>query len=341
MPSKRWPTPGLPARYEPQLATLVKVPPDGDDWLHEIKFDGYRFGCRLDHGVAKLLTRRGNDWTGKLPHIAAAAHKIKAKQALLDGEVAVVLPNGKTSFHGLQEALSGSDEGKKIHPVYFVFDVLFVDGRDTSKMRTEDRKAELKHVLSALPADSLVRYADHVLGRGAEFFANAKKLGLEGIISKRRSAAYHSGRTTDWLKVKAVHRQEFVVCGYILREGSTAQVGSLILCVRSAPGPKGHWILAGQVGTGFTADAAQKLFVRLQPLKSKSHPFAEEPQLDAHRWSRRTTAAVPHWVHPELVCDVAFTEWTPDGTLRHPSFQGLREDKAATEVVKENAASGG
>jgi bifunctional non-homologous end joining protein LigD len=114
--------------------------------------------------------------------------EVKAKQALLDGEVAVVLPNGKTSFHGLQEALSGSEEGKKIHPVYFVFDLIFVDGRDTAKMGTEERKAELNHVLSGLPRDSLVRYSDHVLGQGSEFFANAKRLGLEGVVSKRRNA---------------------------------------------------------------------------------------------------------------------------------------------------------
>jgi bifunctional non-homologous end joining protein LigD len=337
MSPPRWPKPTLPTHYEPELATLVKSPPSGDDWLHEIKFDGYRFGCRIDGGKVTLITRRGHDWTTKLPHIASAARKVKAKQALLDGEVSVLLPNGKTSFHGLQEALSGSEQGKKIYPVYFVFDLLFVDGRAAAKMGTEDRKAALKQLLSALSPESFVRYSDHVLGQGPEFFANARRLGLEGIVSKRRSAPYRPGRTTDWLKTKAVHRQEFVVCGFILREGTKDQVGSLILGLRSAPAPKGHWVYAGQVGTGFTQEVARQLHSRLSEMETRDCPFpGMPPDLGKGRWGpRRTTPLVPHWTRPELVCEVAFTEWTPDGTLRHPSFQGLREDKDARDVLKE------
>lgn len=327
--------PKLPTSYEPELATLVKVPPYGDEWLHEIKFDGYRFGCRIEAGKVKLITRRGHDWTTKLPHIASAAGKVKAKHALLDGEVAVLLPNGKTTFHSLQEALSGSKEGKKIQPVYFVFDLLFVDGKDTSKMGTEDRKAELKRLLGAA-TDSLVRYSDHVLGQGPEFFANAKRLGLEGIVSKRRNAPYRSGPTTDWLKCKAVQRQEFVICGFILRDGAKDQVGSLILGVRSTPGPKGQWVYAGQVGTGFTQEVARELHSRLSRTETKTSRFPETPDVGKGRWGpRRATALVPHWTRPELVCEVAFTEWTPEGTLRHPSFQGLRQDKDPREVIKE------
>jgi bifunctional non-homologous end joining protein LigD len=331
------PTPTPPTRYEPELATLVKVPPSGDEWLHEIKFDGYRFGCRLDRGQVKLITRHGHDWTTKLPHIAGAAGKVRAKQAFLDGEVAVLLPDGKTSFHGLQEALSGSAEGKQIQPVYFVFDLLFIDGKLTSKSGTEDRKAELKQLLSSLASNNLVRYSDHVLGQGPEFFANARRVGLEGIVSKRRSAPYRSGRTTDWLKTKAVHRQEFVVSGFILREGTKDQVGALVLGLRSAPGPQGQWVYAGQVGTGFTQELARKLYARLSKMETRDCPFpGAPPDLGKGRWGpRRTMAAIPHWTRPELVCEVAFTEWTPEGTLRHPSFQGLREDKDPREVVKE------
>jgi bifunctional non-homologous end joining protein LigD len=332
--SPRWPTPELPTRYEPALATLVDAPPAGDEWLHEIKFDGYRFGCRLDRGQVKLLSRNGHDWTAKLPHIARAAAKLETKQALLDGEVAVVLPNGKTSFHGLQEALSGSPEGKAHAPIFFAFDLLFVDGKDTTKMRAEDRKAELRHVLRAVSAESLVKYSDHVVGNGPAFFDNAKRLGLEGIVSKRRAAPYHSGRTTDWVKTKAAHRQEFAVCGFILRDGATDQVGSLLLGVRSAP-KGGHWVFTGQVGTGFTQAMAQQLYRRLAALETKSHVFPEEPVLDRHRWSRRKTPAVARWTRPDLVCEVAFTEWTSEGTLRHPSFQGVREDKNPLEVVRE------
>jgi bifunctional non-homologous end joining protein LigD len=322
--------------YEPELATLLKSPPSGDQWLHEIKFDGYRFGCQIDGSRVELITRRGHDWTTKLPQIASGVEKVKAKQALLDGEVAVLLPDGKTTFQGLQEALSGSKEGKKIQPVYFVFDLLFVDGKDMTKMSTEKRKAELKQLLSALRRDSPVRYSDHVLGQGPEFFANAKRLGLEGIVSKRRNAPYRSGRTTDWLKCKAVHRQEFVICGFILREGTKDQVGSLILGVRSTPRPKDQWAYAGQVGTGFTQAVARELHSRLSRTETKTSPFAETPDVGKGRWGpRRTTPLVPHWTRPELVCEVSFTQSTPDGTLRHPSFQGLREDKDPREVIKE------
>src|SRR5262249_10602250 len=148
-------------------------------------------------------------------------------------------------------------------PVYFVFDVLFLDGKDTAKMGTEDRKAELARLMRHLARDSLVRYSDHVLGHGPEFFESAKRMGLEGVVSKRRSAPYRPGRTTDWVKTKALHRQEFVVCGFLLREGTQDQVGSLILGVRSAPGPEGHWVYAGQVGTGFTQEMARELHGRL------------------------------------------------------------------------------
>jgi len=284
-----------------------------------------------------LLTRHGHDWTGKLRDLASATGKVRAKQALLDGEVAVLLPNGKTSFHGLQDALSGSEAGRRLQPLYFVFDLLFVDGKDTAKIGTEERKAELSRILRALPRDGLVRYSDHVLGQGAEFFANAKRLGLEGIVSKRRSAPYRPGRTTDWLKTKAVHRQEFVICGFILREGSRDLVGSLILGVRSTTGRDGQWLFAGQVGTGFTEQMARKLYARLSKTETAECPFpGAPPDLARGRWGpRRTTLVVPHWTWPELVCEVTFTERTPEGTLRHPSFQGLREDKDPNEVVSE------
>jgi len=176
-----------------------------------------------------------------------------------------------------------------------------------------------------------------VLGQGPEFFANAKRLGLEGVVSKRRNASYRSGRTTDWLKSKAVHRQEFVVCGFILRDGTKDHVGWLILCMRSTPGPKGQWVYAGQVGTGFTQEVARELHGRLSKMEMSTAAFlGRPPDLGKGRWGpRRTTPLVPHWTRPELVCEVAFTEWTPEGTLRHPSFQGLRDDKDPTDVIKD------
>ncbi len=243
-------------------------------------------------------------------------------------------PNGKTTFHGLQEALSGSEQGRKIRPVYFVFDLLFVDGSDTAKMRTEERKTELKNLLNPLAPDNLVRYSDHVLGQGPEFLAT----GLEGIISKRTSAPYRPGRTTDWLKSKAVHREEFVVCGFILREGTKDQVGSLILGVRSTPGPKGQWVprRPGRHrfharGGARTAHAEEDGNEGFSISRTASRPW------QGPLGPRRTTPVVPQWTTRELtlVCEVAFTEWTPEGTLRHPSFHGLREDKDPKGVIKE------
>ncbi len=192
--------------------------------------------------------------------------------------------------------------------------------------------------MSALAPRSLIRYSDHVLGQGPEFFANAKRLGLEGIVSKRRSAPYRPGRTTDWLKSKAVHQQEFVVCGFILREGTKDQVGSLILGLRSTPGPKGQWVYAGQVGTGFHAgssartpyaaeeDGNEGLFIS----RNVAGPWQRPLGTAAREASCSLTGR-----RPELVCEVAFTEWTPEGTLRHPSFQGLREAKDPTDIIRE------
>jgi len=337
MAPPRWPKPALPARYVPELATLTREPPSGDEWLHEIKFDGYRFGCRIERGTVKLISRNGHDWTGRLPHIARAASKLKAKEALLDGEVAVVLPDGKTSFSGLQDALGhGSGAARqRIEPVYFLFDLLFLDGNDTAKGFTQDRKATLKQLLSGVAPDGLLKFSDHVMGHGAAFFENAKRLGLEGIVSKRANAPYRPGRSADWLKTKAAHRQEFVICGYVLRDGSKEEVGSLILGVRSQAGPRGAWVYCGQVGTGFTQAVAAELFELLQGKGASGHPFLAEPKLDTHRWGRRKTPAVPRWTRPSIVCEVAFAEWTPDGTLRHPSFRGLRDDKEPAEVVRE------
>lgn len=308
----------LPASVAPQLATLVAAPPAGDEWLHETKFDGYRILCRIDDGDVRLLSRRGNDWTARFAPVAAAAVKLPVRRALLDGEVAVTLASGVTSFGALQNL----GEGDAL--AYFVFDLLHLDGADTTSLPLEERKTMLRRLVRR---GGVVRYSDHVVGSGARVFAEACRLGLEGIISKRRDGPYAGGRGRDWQKTKCVREQELVVGGFTDPEGSRSGIGALLLGVHDAA--RGL-VYAGKVGTGFSARVAVDLRRRLDALEQRECPFATRPP-----GSKRA-----HWVRPELVGEVEFTEWTPDGRLRHPSWKGLREDKKAPEVVRERPSAG-
>jgi bifunctional non-homologous end joining protein LigD len=313
----------LPKFVPPQLATLVTDAPVGDEWLHEMKFDGYRILARLDRGAVRLLSRNGKDWTDHFPAVARAVERLPAKEALLDGEVAVLLPDGTTSFQALQNLLSGGASG---HLVYMVFDLLHLDGRDLTGARLEDRKSALRALIAAArPAAEPARYSDHVIGAGPEFFERACRLGLEGVVAKRRDAPYKSARTPDWRKVKCVKRQEVVIGGYTDPEGSRVGIGALLVGVHEG----GQLVYAGKVGTGFSDKILRSLKQRLEGLEQKASPFTDPP----------TGVGRPHWVKPQLVAEVAFSQWTDDGRMRHPSFQGLRDDKAASEVVREKPAS--
>jgi bifunctional non-homologous end joining protein LigD len=311
----------MPAFIEPQLATLVADAPAGDDWLHELKYDGYRIMARLENGRATLTSRRGNDWTAKFPSVRAAVEKLPARTALLDGEVAVTTPDGRTSFQALQNALSGQPAAL----VYFAFDLLHRDGRDLTPLPLEQRKGELAELIAGAPAGLPVRYSDHVVGRGAAFFAQAQARGLEGIVSKRRTDPHRPGRSPGWLKIKAISRQELVIGGFTEPEGSRAALGALLMGYYDAAGVL---TFAGKVGTGFTHKLLVDMRKRLGPLEQADSPFVPTPP-------RAMTGPNVHWVRPELVGEVAFSEWTGDGRLRHPSFQGLREDKKPREVVRE------
>jgi bifunctional non-homologous end joining protein LigD len=309
----------LPAFIAPQLATLVAAPPAGDEWLHEMKFDGYRVLCRIERGTVRLLSRNGKDWTDRLPGVARAASRFDARSAMLDGEVAVVLPNGVTSFNALQNALGGSTDDE---PVYFVFDLLHLDGSDLTGTPLEQRKEALRSLLDASGADPILRYSDHVVGNGEAFLRHACRMALEGVVSKRRDAPYQSGRTRSWLKAKCIQEQEFVIGGFTDPEGRRSGLGALLLGVYDADG---KLVYVGKVGTGFTTRDAIDLRQRLDALVQPTSPFARRPAGAVHA----------HWVRPELVGEVEFTEWTPDGRLRHPSWKGLREDKPAHEIVRE------
>jgi bifunctional non-homologous end joining protein LigD len=309
----------LPKFVPPQLATLVSQAPSGEAWLHEMKYDGYRILARLDHGRVTLLSRNGRDWTEKFPTVAEAVGLLPAERAMLDGEVAVLQPDGTTSFQALQNFLSGTGPGQL---VYMVFDLLHLDGRDLTGARLEDRKAVLERLLASGNGKSgPVRYSDHVAGDGPDFFTHACRLGLEGIVAKRRDAPYRGTRGTDWLKIKCVKRQEVVIGGYTDPEGSRIGIGALLVGVHE----NRRLVYAGKVGTGFDQKTLRSLKTRLASLEQKACPFATAP----------TGVGRPHWVKPDLVAEVSFSEWTADGRMRHPSFQGLREDKPATSVVRE------
>jgi bifunctional non-homologous end joining protein LigD len=306
----------MPRVLRPQLATLVTEAPPGDAWLHELKFDGYRILGRLQGGRARLVSRNGNDWTGNFPSLAAAIEALPVSQALIDGEVAVLMPDGTTSFQALQNALSQRDQGEL---VYFAFDLPYLEGYDLTRARLEDRKAALASLISG--AGTAVRYSAHVVGSGQAFFENACRMRLEGIVSKRRDAPYESRRGGSWLKVKCLRRQEVVIGGWTEPSGARTGLGALLVGVQEG----GGLAYVGKVGTGYTEKVLKDLRRRLGALEQASAPFSPKPK----------GVGAAHWAKPELVAEVAFTEWTGDGKMRHPSFQGLRADKPAREVVRE------
>ncbi len=311
---------------ELQLAQLVDEAPEGDEWLHEQKFDGYRIVAEYDERGASLLSRRFKDWTEEFPTVADAVAALPVKQIVLDGEVAVVMPDGRTSFQALQNAFGRRDA----NVVYFVFDLLELDGKDLTKLPLDERKARLEKLIAAASKkkkdSGVIRYSDHVIGHGRKFFELACKQGLEGIVSKRRTAAYVGGRGKGWVKTKCLLRQELVIGGYTDPAGARTHIGALLVGYYE----NGKLQYAGKVGTGFTMKALVDLKKTLSPLETSTCPFSPEPP-------RAWTGPGRHWVTPMLVGEVAFSEWTNDGRLRHPSFQGLRSDKPATEIVRERA----
>jgi bifunctional non-homologous end joining protein LigD len=316
---------GLPIR-ELQLATLVDEVPAGDEWLHEQKFDGYRILARREGRRVTLLSRRWKDWTAAFPTVAEAVAALPCKRAILDGEVAVVMPDGRTSFQALQNAIG--QPGSSL--VYFAFDLLALDGEDLRALPLEQRKERLAGLLGGGgaggrgPGRGTIRYSDHVVGGGAAFFAAACKAGLEGIVSKRRDRPYLPGRGAAWLKIKCVQRQELVIGGFTEPEGSRSGFGALLVGYYQG----GRLVYAGKVGTGYTHRTLTELRGRLDALVQRTSPFEPEPP-------RAWTGPHRHWVRPELVGEVAFAEWTADGRLRHPSFQGLRLDKRPADVIRE------
>jgi bifunctional non-homologous end joining protein LigD len=315
----------LVERYsEVELATLVDAPPEGPEWVHEVKFDGYRLIGLVSGGTSHLRTRNGKDWTERFPSLARALVALKVKDAVLDMEAVILDAKGKSSFQALQAALGAGGQADKI--VAYVFDLLHLNGKDLTELPLTERKAKLENILKASGQETL-RYSDHVSGKGADMFAKACSAGLEGIVSKLGNAPYHPGRQKSWVKTKCTHRQEFIILGFSdARKGERA-LGALYLGYRK----NGVLQYAGKVGTGFSMTSARELVKRFAAIKVEKPVLirAEAGGLPAGEWRS------VHWVKPTLLCEVAFTEWTDDGHIRHPSFQGLREDKDTREVEKE------
>lgn len=308
----------MPA-YAPQLATLVDEPPSGPPWVHELKYDGYRIGCSVVRGRVRLTSRNGKDWTHAFPEVTAAAAELPVRDALFDGEVAMVDARGRTSFQALQNAFTG---GERQGLTYFVFDLLYLNGRDTRPLPLRARKALLR---ALIPPSGPIKYADDLAAEGPVVLDQACRLGAEGIVSKRADRPYRAGRNANWLKSKCLLRQEFVIGGYTDPEGSRSGVGALLVGVRE----HGRLVFAGKVGTGrgFTATYLRKLRTRLARLDQSTSPFTRVPPA---RYRRGV-----HWVRPVLIAEVSFTEWTTDGIIRHASMQGLRADKDAAEITRE------
>ena len=316
----------MPQWVRPQLTQLVDAAPEGDQWLHEIKYDGYRLHARLDRSAVKLLTRTGLDWTHKYPAIAKAVAALDARQAYLDGELCGIGPAGIPSFNIVQLA---SDRGNTAALVFFLFDLVHLDGEDLRHWPVIERKERLNGLLAN--AGPCLRYNDHVIGQGPAFYEKASALPIEGIVSKRIDAPYVPGNRGLWRKVKCLQREEFVVVGWSEPEGRRPYLGALLL---SYYDPNGRLIYAGRAGSGINDAELERLWCRLQPLATSRMPLDAAPPRGSRFGSPLVLSRV-HWVRPELVAEVKFLTWTEDNLLRQVVYQGLREDKPAREVRRE------
>ena len=315
----------LPASLKPQLATLVSAVPGHGRWIAEHKFDGYRLLARIDRREVSLLTRNGNDWTHKMPLLAAAVRDLGIERAWLDGEIVVLNEHGVPQFNALQNAL---DARRSDAIVFFVFDVPFLGDHDLRAVPLESRRAVLAKLFDGND-DRRVRFSATIDAPPAQLLEAACAMKLEGIIVKRADSPYVSDRTESWLKLKCLHRQEFVVVGFTDRQGAKDEVGGLLLGYHQG----GALRYAGSVGTGWSSSTGRQLHAQLSKLEVPE-PALDPASVKPGRWSRRAKGS-ERWVKPQLVAEVAFTEWTPDGHVRHPSFKGLRADKPAKAVSRE------
>ncbi|QRX82426.1 DNA ligase D [Glaciimonas sp. PAMC28666] len=309
----------LPPKLVPQLATLVdSAPADSEDWLYEIKYDGYRLLSRIDGKKISLITRNGHDWTEKLPALAEALREAKLPNGWYDGEIVMPGENGIPDFQALQGAF---DAKRTQRIVYFLFDLPFSSGFDLRQVPLMARRTILQSLLEKNNSQT-IRFSENFEAIGADIVKSACQLGMEGVIGKKRDAPYLSRRSPDWIKLKCSHRQEFVIGGYTDPQGSRSGLGALLLGVHDADGKLRY---AGKVGTGFDEKTLRSLTAALTAIKSEKCPFNAVSDVRPEG----------HWVKPELLAEVSFAEWTKSGRIRHPVYHGLRSDKPARSIVRE------
>jgi bifunctional non-homologous end joining protein LigD len=308
----------LPATFYPQLARIAARPPSGDGWLHEIKYDGYRLLCRIQGQRVQLITRNGHDWTDRFAEIVREAADLPVQTAMLDGEATILRADGTTDFQALQNYFKGLPSGRL---VYYLFDLPYCEGYDLSAVPLNRRKELLKALIP--PNDSgrsVMRLSGEIQGFGEQVYRNACRLGVEGIVSKRIDAVYEQRRAATWVKIKCTLRQEFVIGGYSESKAAPAGLRSLLVGYYQA----GRLVYAGRVGTGFSVRQRGDLKKKLESLQQNVSAFVDPPRGRDLRWTR-----------PELVAEVAFSQWTSERLLRQPVFKSLREDKPAVQVVAE------
>jgi bifunctional non-homologous end joining protein LigD len=312
----------MPANIAPELPSLVEHLPQDAGWLYELKLDGYRMICFVRGGKPSLITRRGNDWTDRFPTIAGAVEALVLDNAILDGEIVALKQDGTSDFQLLQNMIRNEDNNQI---VFFVFDLLYYGDHDLRHVPLVERKQLLSQLIGKERHSRVIRYCDHIAGQGAEVFTSACGHGIEGIVAKRGESHHSERRTSDWVKVKCLKRQEFVIGGWTDPAGARASLGALLVGYYRRPS---ELVYRGRVGTGFTQQSLRDLEEVLQPLEQKQSPFHRRPAGVAARGGI-------HWVEPKLVAEVAFAAWTADGMLRHASFQGIREDKDPRGIRRE------
>ncbi|WP_137175897.1 DNA ligase D [Massilia sp. HP4] len=311
----------LPEKFSPELATLVDAPPpDPENWVFEVKFDGYRMLARIEDGEARLITRNANDWTDKLLPLKAELERMKLPDGWYDGEIVVHDDSGKPDFGKLQLAFDGK-QAERIE--LFLFDVPYFDGHDLRELPLVDRRGLLEQLLAKKKSNK-VRFSAEFGSKPDELVVAACKIGLEGVIGKRRDSRYVSRRSPEWIKLKCGLRQEFVIGGFTDPKGSRTGIGALLLGTYDEEGVLRY---AGNVGSGFNHSSLASIAKKLEKLRSDDSPFPP----------RAVPGRKHHWVKPVLVAEVSFSEWTSAGAVRHPVFQGLREDKPAKGITREKA----
>jgi bifunctional non-homologous end joining protein LigD len=314
---------GKPAWFEPELATLTKDRFSNPAWMYERKLDGERCLAFRDGDQVRLMTRNRKMVSSTYPELVEALGAQQSGDFVVDGEV-VAFDHGQTRFAQLQQRMQqahpSADQLRTVPVQYYIFDVLWADGTDLRPQPLRERNQRLQELLDF--ADPL-RFTEHRVGDGVEFYSEACRLGWEGLIAKRADAPYQAGRTKDWLKFKCENNQELVIGGFTDPQGTRTGLGALLLGYYDS---EGRLVYAGKVGTGFNQQTLDLLHTELSEMEQDRSPF-EAGDLPRERGV--------HWTRPRLVAQIGFSEWTTDGRLRHPRFQGLRRDKSPAEVIRE------